>query len=275
MGRIFSIEEFSTFDGPGIRMTVFLKGCPLKCVWCHNPEGQATNIEYYRSPNGCLKCDKCINEEGVLDEKSIDLCPLNLVRRFGEDISANELAEKILKNARILEMNGGGVTFSGGEPTLQGDFLLECLGLLENKVHRAVQTCGYTSPKFFEKLLKNTDMMLFDLKIIDGSAHKKYCGTDNGIIKVNYRNLVKSNVSFVTRIPLIPDITDTQENIEAIAKFMRDSGVFYAELLPYNSLAGAKYSGLLREYDLNGIKNTVSNPRFDIFKNYGIEAKLI
>ena len=133
-GRVFSIEEFATFDGPGIRMTVFLKGCPLRCSWCHNPESQRAEVEYVRSPNGCLSCGKCLkvaerDEKNALHltESSLEACPKGLVRRCGEDFTVEALCARILANAEILRDTGGGVTFSGGEPLAQSAFLFDCL----------------------------------------------------------------------------------------------------------------------------------------------------
>ncbi len=270
-GRIFSLEEFSTFDGPGIRMTVFLKGCPLKCQWCHNPEGQKYEVEYYRNPNGCIGCNCCL-VNGKLLENSISLCKRNLVRKFGEDISAQALCDKILKNEKILNMNNGGVTFSGGEPLNQSDFLIECIRLIKNKVHICVQTCGYSEN--FEKVLHEADMFLYDLKLIDNNEHIKYCGTDNEIIIENYKTLAKSKTPFITRVPLITGITDTKENITLIAKLLKSVNVSYVEVLPYNNFAGAKYKGLLREYTLN-IDKLKSTDAEKIFNEYGIEVKKI
>ncbi len=272
MGRIFSIEEFSTFDGPGIRMTVFLKGCPLKCAWCHNPEGQNVNTEYYRSPNGCLNCDNCLIN-GKLTKESINACKRNLVRAFGEDISSDELTEKILKNAKVLSMNGGGVTFSGGEPTMQHEFLLDCLKQLKGKVHTCIQTTGFT--KKFKDFLPLADMFLYDIKLIDNDEHKKYCKQDNTIILENYKLLALSSVPFITRVALIPGITDTQKNLTDIALFLKEHGVNYVELLPYNNLAGAKYKGLLREYTLTpDLTASCKNP-IELFNKFNITAKMI
>ncbi len=270
-GRIFSIEEFSTFDGPGIRMTVFLKGCPLRCKWCHNPEGQRFEVEYYRNPNGCISCNNCLFE-GKLTQNSTKKCKLNLIKTFGEDISAKDLCDKILKNERILTMNNGGVTFSGGEPLSQFDFLIECLDILKGKVHTCVQTCGYS--KNFQKVIDKADMFLYDLKLIDSAEHLKYCGTDNKIIIENYKKLAKSKTPFITRVPLITGITDTAENIKAIAELLKSNNVSYVEVLPYNNFAGAKYKGLLREYSLN-IDKTKSTNVEKIFSGYGIEVKKI
>ena len=138
-GKVFSIEEFSTYDGPGIRMTVFLKGCPLMCTWCHNPEGQRHDSEMVRSPNGCLSCGACLRKgeeltgEPRLVPESASVCPRKLVRVAGEDMTAEELVSKIERNIPILNMSGGGVTFSGGEPLMHADFVLDCMKLLRGK----------------------------------------------------------------------------------------------------------------------------------------------
>ncbi len=130
-GRIFSIEEFSVFDGDGVRETVFLKGCPLRCNWCHSPEGQNYDVQIVRSPNGCLGCGKCLDAgkkacgKRILTKESVEACPRNLVRVCGEDIESFDLAERILKNAAVLTNMGGGITFSGGEPLFQSDFCLK------------------------------------------------------------------------------------------------------------------------------------------------------
>lgn len=279
-GRVFSIEEFATFDGPGIRTTVFLKGCPLRCTWCHNPEGQRLSAEYVRSPNGCLSCgaclalaEKCDDGTLTLTERSKDACPRALIRLCGEEYEASELCDELLENADILCASGGGVTFSGGEPLMQVDFLLECLSILEGRLHRAIQTCGYASREVFSRALKSCEYMLYDLKIMDRAAHIDYCGADNAIIHENYRELVSSGVSFVTRVPLIPSVTDTTENLSAIASFISSLGVKYIELLPYNRAAGSKYGGLLREYEPRFDEKRGVELGIEIFKAYGIEAK--
>ena len=147
-GRVFSIEEFSIHNGPGIRMTVFLKGCPLRCAWCHNPEGLSIEKQIIKSPNGCINCGKCIEISkavygiNALTQNSISVCPKHLIRECGEEYSPKELIDIILKKTDLL--TGGGVTFSGGEPLMQHEFLLDCLKLLEGKVQRALQTSGFS-----------------------------------------------------------------------------------------------------------------------------------
>ena len=260
-GRIFSIEEFATFDGPGIRTTVFLKGCPLSCTWCHNPEGQSFAVEYMRSPNGCLHCGACRNagENGALSAASVCACPRNLVRAVGEDYAAEALVARLLKNAPILRESGGGVTFSGGEPLAQGEFLLECLSLLRGKMHRAVQTTGFARRKLFTEVLSDVDYVL----------------VDNGQILENYARLAESGKPFVTRVPLIPGVIDTVENLTAIADILKENGVSYVELLPYNRAAPSKYQNLLRAYEPQFDDKVPSSPRKEIFENAGITAKIM
>lgn len=280
MSCVFSIEEFATFDGPGIRMTVFLKGCPLRCTWCHNPEGQRREPEYMRSPNGCTGCGACIaagekDADGAvrLGEKSMLACPRSLVRLCGVYYSPQELAARVLKNARLFTANGGGVTFSGGEPLYDPDYLFEVMDLLKGKVHLALQTTGFASAATFGRALEKADYFLYDLKLMDPEAHKHYCGADNAIILENYRRLAASGVKFVTRVPLIPGVTDTEENLSAIAKFMRGCNVSYVETLPYNKLAGSKYGSLLRSYE-PGFDGAVEvRTGEDIFAAEGITAK--
>ena len=280
-GTVFSIEEFSTFDGPGIRTTVFLKGCPLRCTWCHNPEGQSFEPQIVRSPNGCLGCGKCISKGEALTGKkqlvkeSIAVCPRNLVRECGTVYSPEELCKKLLKNADILEDSGGGITFSGGEPLSSHEFLLECLKLLEGKIHRAVQTSGFGPTDIFKRIAENTDLFLFDQKIFDDETHKKYTGQSNGNIKKNLRYLAENNKAFIIRIPLIPTVTDTEKNLTEICGFLKDLGINYAELLPYNKMAGGKYPLAGKKYEPNFDTEAEPQIHSEIFERFGINIKIM
>lgn len=160
-GTIFSIEEFSVFDGPGIRTSVFLKGCPLSCTWCHNPEGQAFEPCIVRSPNGCIGCNLCMeyaikkNDKIVFTEDSVKKCPMRLLRACGETISSEELVNRLIKNECLLK--DGGITFSGGEPLAQSEFLIDCLLRLKGRLHTAVQTSGFCDGKIFNRVLEAAD----------------------------------------------------------------------------------------------------------------------
>lgn len=278
-GYVFSIEEFSVYDGPGIRTTVFLKGCPLRCSWCHNPEGQNPFPQIVRSPNGCIGCNACVEAATLCDgkvtftEESIKKCPRNLLRICGDEMSADALCHKLLKNEKILN-NGGGVTFSGGEPFMQKEFLFECLKKLDGKLHTAIQTCGYCEEKDFETALDLADYFLFDLKIADENLHKKYTGVSNKKILDNFSRLAKSGKDFVPRIPLIPGVTDTEENITRISQILNDNKVSYAELMKYNKMAGGKYKMLQMEYSPDFDQNKEVNTREDIFQSFGIKIKV-
>lgn len=275
-GRVFSIEEFATFDGPGVRMSVFLKGCPLACSWCHNPEGKSREIEYMRSPNGCTGCGKCLSVgNGKLTADSIAVCPRNLVRVCGVDYEPYELVKKIGKNATVLAKSGGGVTFSGGEPLSQHEFLCETLDLLNGKVHTAVQTSGFASESVFDSVLKKVDYVLMDLKVMSEEGHLRYCGVDNTVIKKNYVRLANSGVPFITRVPLIPGVTDTEENLTQIAGFIAENGVKKVELLPYNRLAGSKYAAVLKKYSPDFDASIPPDADVSIFEKRGIESKIM
>ena len=278
-GIVFSIEEFSVFDGPGIRTSVFLKGCPLRCAWCHNPEGQTRSPEIIRSPNGCLGCGSCeanaIKKDSglVYTKASIEGCPKGLLRVCGESLSPEELCNKVLKNEKILR-NGGGITFSGGEPLMQSEFLIECLSLLHGRLHTAVQTSGFAEGEVFERVLSLADYFLFDIKLIDPYMHKKYTGVRNELILRNFEKLIESGKEFVIRVPLIPTVTDTEENITSIAKLLHKNRVNYVELLPYNKMAGGKYAMLGRSYTVDFDETLEPEARTEIFKTYGISAKI-
>ena len=280
IGRYFSIEEFSVYDGPGIRTTVFLKGCPLRCSWCHNPEGQSHEIEIVRSPNGCRGCKECERlaeyDGGKMrfTTESIDACPLSLLRVCGKDTEPEELCTLLLKNERILK-NGGGVTFSGGEPLAQSEFVFECLSLLRGKLHTAIQTCGYCSEEVFAKALSLADYFLFDLKIIDSREHQKHTGVPNERILKNFTALARSGVEFTVRLPLIPTLCDTERNITAVAELLHSENIEYIELLPYNRMAGGKYEMLHRRYEPNFDESLPCLAHTEIFERYGIKAKIL
>ena len=252
MGTVFSIEEFSVFDGPGIRTTVFLKGCPLRCSWCHNPEGQSFEKEILKNQNECIGCGRCtetalrLTGKSKLVQECANVCPKNLIRVCGTEYTADDLCSKIKKNK--IFYRDGGVTFSGGEPLAQPQFLAECIRLLKGGVHCAVQTSGFSSDGVFREILSLADMFLYDLKIIDEEKAKRYTGVSSKPILHNFGLLAESGKDFIVRIPLIPEVTAAEKNLNDIADVLNFYGVRYAEALPYNKLAGAKYQLCGRTY---------------------------
>ena len=215
-GMIFDIREFTVHDGPGLRTTVFLKGCPLRCCWCHNPEGLSPEPQLVRSLVG--------------------------QRRVGRCYTSTKLAGLLNKQATILRCGEGGVTFSGGEPLAQAAFVAEVIQMLDN-IHVTLDTSGFGSQSDFRLLAGRSDLVLFDLKLMDPTMHRQYTGQDNGPILRNLDILATLPVSCVIRVPLVPGVTDTDANVRAIAEAARRlPNLLRVDLLPYHRTAGGKYS---------------------------------
>ena len=248
MGIIFDIKEFAVHDGGGMRTTVFLKGCPLRCKWCHNPEGLSNKPQLMVRENSCKHCGLCLkpcnHEECKPFKRCIHICPDNLIKIVGEEISSKDLADRLLKNKDILLK--GGITFSGGEPLMQADFLLKTIDYL-NDINIAIETSGYVDSKTFEKVINKVNYVYMDIKLADDKLHKQYTGVSNKLILQNLEILKQSNIPCTIRTPLIPNITDTKENIDAIKKLI---GNLNYELLPYNEFASIKYNSLGIKYEL-------------------------
>ena len=265
-GRVFDIKEFSVNDGPGVRTTVFFKGCPLRCVWCHNPEGLEPKRELLVRKKGCLHCGRCrvpcTHPECQGLGRCLHACPAGLVEEVGREWTVEALAARLLRDRELYENSGGGVTLSGGEPLLQHAFAVELLRNLP--VHRAIETSGYASPEVFSKVLAEVDYVMMDIKLADPEAHRRYTGVDNTPILKNLDILRNSGKPYLIRVPLIPDITDTPENLAKIATVVGDSPT---ELLPYNRMAGAKYASVGKTFtDL--IQRDTNNPvDLSVFQN--------
>lgn len=250
-GTIFDIKEMAVHDGPGIRTTVFFKGCPLRCQWCHNPEGLLAAPQLMYKDARCRKCNackvQCTHEDCRPFGRCIHICPENCLEVTGIVVEATELAKELQNSAEILGNSFGGFTFSGGEPLAQPDFLMALLNILKN-YHLCMETSGYTHSQIFRKVIEKLDFVIMDMKLAESEAHKKYTGVNNEGILENFRILKESGKPYVIRTPLIPGITDTPENLEAIQRIIGDSPW---EKLPYNAMAGAKYKMLGMEYGLN------------------------
>ena len=247
-GLVFDIQEFSIEDGPGIRTTVFLKGCPLRCQWCHNPESQSSLPQVLHSPGGD--------------------------RLAGVEFTSNQLAERINRQADILRAGQGGVTFSGGEPLMQADFIAELIDQLDD-LHILLDTSGYGTRPAFLQLLERVHLVYYDLKLADAGQHRRYTGRSNRLILENLRNISASGVPFVLRIPLVPEVTDTVENLSAIASIARTlQGLVRVDLLPYNRAAGAKYAALGRPFQPSFVEDRLVNPHLELFQQAGLKARI-
>lgn len=250
-GIIFDIKEFALNDGAGIRTTVFFKGCPLRCAWCHNPEGLDPKPELYVKQNGCLNCGlcrrPCKHPECQPFGRCLHICPKNLVTVKGEEVTATDLAKRLLKGSDLLRSSGGGVTLSGGEPLMQADFACELLDLLKGKVHLAIETSGFADAATFQKVVTRCDFVYMDLKIADPDEHKKWTGVSNEKILANAAWLKQSGIPHTFRTPLIPNVVDTPENLDTLAAFI---GGDSWEQLPNNVLAPAKYKSVGRVWKL-------------------------
>ena len=252
MGTVFDVKEMALHDGPGIRTTVFLKGCPLRCRWCHNPDGLSPlpELAFYAARCGhCDLCRKpCTHAECQPFGRCLHVCPANALQIVGREVDDAALARELLAGAAVMGEEFGGVTFSGGEPLLQAEFVLAVAAHLQG-VHLAIETSGYTDEATFRRVIAAMDYVMLDIKLADDGLHRRYTGQSNARILQNYGILRESGVPYLIRTPLIPGITDTAENLQAIAAIVGDDPW---EKLPYNELAGAKYAMLGKTYDLYG-----------------------
>jgi pyruvate formate lyase activating enzyme len=270
---IVDIKRNSLDDGPGIRTVIFFKGCPLTCVWCQNPETKSTTQEISFNVIDCLNCRKCVEicENYAIDflykyriyrdkcnlcGKCIENCPNEALKYAGKEYDIKTLIDLILKDKIFYKNSGGGVTLSGGEPTLHIDYLHELLkDLKKNNIHICLETCGYYNrDKFNELILPYLDLIYFDLKLYNSSSHKNYCGVSNDLIFQNFEDLLKnSKVEILPRIPLIPNITATKVNLFRLANYLKSLKIKNVGLLPYNPLWLSKMEtiGLEPKYNLS------------------------
>ena len=251
----FDIQRNSFVDGPGIRTTVFFKGCNLRCAWCHNPESQSAKPQMMFYKDKCTGCGKCKSvcpyhlEQCELCGKCTLYCPVDARKVCGKEHTVDEVLKEVLKDKAFYETSGGGVTFSGGECMLQIDFLAEILKKCkENGIHTAVDTAGHIPFESFEKILPYTDLFLYDIKIFDSQKHKQYVGVSNELILENLKKLFERKAKLWIRIPIIPDVNDSIEEIQKIKDFLKTIGTAEKiELLPYHAMGENKYRAIGKE----------------------------
>ncbi|MBN1401100.1 MAG: glycyl-radical enzyme activating protein [Anaerolineae bacterium] len=273
-GLIFDMDTFAVHDGPGIRMSVYFKGCPLACAWCHSPESQNADPQLAFARERCIACGSCvaacpnevhhIGDDGqheILWERCeacgrcVAVCAPGALSIKGYWIAASEVVERARRLKPFFDHSGGGITLTGGEVALQAEFAEAILrGSREAGIHTAIETCGAASWERLSRLLAHTDLVLYDIKLMDDAAHRRWTGASNRQILENASRLDGHNVQ--VRVPLIPGITDTEGNLRRIYAFLQTHGLVSVALLPYNTSAGAKYEWLDRAYEIEAERQT-------------------
>lgn len=296
VGRVMNIQKYSVHDGPGIRTTVFLKGCPLNCWWCHNPESQLEKAEILYFQDRCTLCGMCVEkcpQKGIeiLDEKvctdkescigceiCTDFCINNARELVGKDMSISELMKEIEKDRIFYDESNGGVTFSGGEPLMQFEFLNEILEVCRRKgINTAVDTSGFASWEKLEKIAHKVDLFLFDIKHMDSEQHKKYTGVPNEVILENLTKLSKIHNNVFVRIPIIPGVNDSYDNLESAKDFLSKIHIKQINLLPYHKIGMDKYNRVDMEYKMIETKEPSKESMEEFKKSFeeiGVKIKI-
>lgn len=267
-GLVFNIQRFSLHDGPGIRTAVFLKGCPLNCWWCHNPESQSFKPALMYFSERCRLCGECVSvcpqhavtlNDGHISISAdcracgscVDLCRAGAREIAGHRYTVSEMMREIEKDVIFYDESGGGVTFTGGEPLAQPQFVVSLLQACRKRgIHTTLETCGYVQAAVFAVAAPQADLVLFDLKLMDSDKHREYTGRGNELILANLKALVRSRRAFVVRVPVIPGVNDGEEELQGIAEFLSGAGVRRIDLLPYHQTALPKYRRLHMPYRL-------------------------
>ncbi|WP_324292716.1 glycyl-radical enzyme activating protein [Marispirochaeta aestuarii] len=274
-GMVFDIQRFSLHDGPGIRTLVFLKGCPLSCLWCCNPESQAVYPQIGYDRQKCIACNLCleacpfdavsVDEQGQRrfavkvcaecpDQPCADACPTGAIERFGRKMRVGEVVDRVSRDELFYRKSGGGVTLSGGEPLSQPEFssaiLRECKKL---GYSTAVETCGYGRGEDLDRLAEVSDLFLFDIKHLDGEKHARFTGVDTGLILENFARLSDRHSKIIIRVPLIPGFNNDRHTLEGISDFARQNHISDIHLLPYHRLGRSKYDRLSMPYAIEDV----------------------
>lgn len=298
---VFNIQRFSVHDGPGIRTTVFLKGCPLNCPWCHNPESRDDRPEIVIKADRCLGCELCAPAcpqgiAGPLDPVAsfcrlgaaclrcgacAEACPSGARDLLGIDMGVDGLLAEVERDRPYYEESGGGVTFSGGEPIANGNapFLLECLAECGKRgLHRVVDTCGHVTTDTLLAAAERSELLLYDLKIMDNERHRLVLGVGNERIHHNLKTLAENGHDVWIRMPLIPGLTDDEDNLNAVAEFAAGlARPCPVHLLPYHAIGGDKYGRLGLDHPLAGLAEADPahvDEQADLMRAYGLEVHI-
>jgi len=272
-GLIFLIQGYSIQDGPGIRTTVFMKGCPLRCPWCHNPESLNPHPELMTHDAQCIACGKCVDacpveaitlnkQEGRKIDRDrcnlcfecVEVCPAEALTKVGEIMTVEQVVEEVEKDEIFYWRSGGGVTISGGEPLLQGPFVTKVLKACKEKgLHTALDTCGYSPWPLLEEVLEYVDLVLFDIKHMDPKAHEEATGMSNALSLENLYKIPNHKTVWL-RIPLIPGYNDSEENLKKISALGREIGAERISILPFNKFGEGKYENLGKQIFISDVK---------------------
>ena len=295
-GIIFNIQRYSIHDGPGIRTTVFLKGCPLRCRWCSNPESINLYPEIFFRQEKCDQCGKCVDvctpKAITISESSIqinrvkcnlcmkceDICTLDAINHIGEKLTVNEVVTEVMRDELFYNNSGGGVTISGGEPLYQIEFTLNLLKEFKKKsLHTTIDITGYAKSEDLDKILPYTDLILFDIKHLNPEMHQKGTGVTNEIILKNFERCLIKGMKVWVRLPVIPDFNDSNQYMDKLASFLSKKSIEKISLLKYHEWGRHKYKYLDRIYPLKDI-NFISDEQIQDFKNiiesYGLKVTL-
>lgn len=281
-GTIFDIQRFCLDDGPGIRTTVFLKGCMLRCAWCHNPESLSDKVQLAYYENKCVRCGKCrevcpngvhsFTEDGVHQVhfsscvacgNCVRACPADALALLGRSMEASDVIDQVMKDEAYYRHSGGGVTFSGGEPTMQFAFLKELLQLAKAKgLHTCIETNGCLAPARMKELLPLLDLVLLDYKMTDEDMHKRYVGIDRSVVLATFAFMGEEKQPVVLRAPIIPGLNDNEEHFAAIrALKAKYPNILRAQVMPYHTIGKGKYGEIGMDYTLSSLENATETQR--------------
>lgn len=283
IGNVFDIQRYSIHDGPGIRTTVFLKGCPLRCKWCANPESWSAAPQLFFSEARCIKCGICTAFEGITmgDEGPVierenlgditeiaKACPSGALSVKGRNMTVAEVMEEVVKDIPFYKKSNGGVTASGGDPLLQAGFVEQLFKACQEKnLHTIIETSGYAPWESLERILPYTDQFFYDIKLGDCGLHEKYTGVHNTKIIDNLVQLIKAGADVCVRIPVVPTVNDSEEELKRIAQILKNCGISKYELLPFHQYGKGKYKSCGIEYGLEDLE-TIPVERMEILSDY-------